>query len=82
MRSSSEPSDTHTDSLAALLDAVPIGIYTIENGRFALFSTGHAGEHEVEALLASPGTAFLMKPYSTAELLRTIERLVGGKEDA
>jgi PAS domain S-box-containing protein len=45
-----------------------------------IFSTGHAREQEIEALLASPGTAFLMKPYSTPELLRTIERLLAGKE--
>jgi DNA-binding response OmpR family regulator len=47
-----------------------------------IFSTGHAPEHEIEALLASPGTAFLMKPYSTPELLRTIDRLVGEREGA
>jgi two-component system response regulator MtrA len=46
-----------------------------------IFSTGHALEHEIEALLASPGTAFLMKPYTTPELLSTIDRLVGGKEE-
>ncbi|HEX2062442.1 MAG TPA: PAS domain S-box protein, partial [Thermoanaerobaculia bacterium] len=37
-----------------------------------IFSTGHAPEHEIEALLASPRTAFLMKPYSLQELLQAV----------
>jgi CheY-like chemotaxis protein len=45
-----------------------------------IFSTGHAREHEIELLLASPGTAFLMKPYTTTDLLAAIERLLGGQE--
>jgi CheY-like chemotaxis protein len=41
-----------------------------------VFSSGHASEREIDALLENPNTAFLMKPYSVEELLRTIHRLV------
>jgi two-component system, cell cycle sensor histidine kinase and response regulator CckA len=41
-----------------------------------IFSTGHAPEQEIEALLAAPRTALLLKPYSTPELLQAIEKLI------
>ena len=42
-----------------------------------IFSTGHALEREIESLLDNPRAAFLMKPYSPVDLLRTIHQLVG-----
>jgi two-component system, cell cycle sensor histidine kinase and response regulator CckA len=44
-----------------------------------IFSSGHASEGEIEKLVDSSRTAFLMKPYSTDELLRAIQRLVAKK---
>jgi len=41
-----------------------------------IFSSGHATESEINEILQNPRTAFLMKPYSTAELLQTIENLL------
>ncbi len=47
-----------------------------------IFSSGHLLEREIETLLDNPRTAFLMKPYSTQELLHTIHHLVNAKEAA
>jgi PAS domain S-box-containing protein len=51
--------------------------------QFALpvvFSSGHALERDIEALLRHPHASFLMKPYTTEELLQTIHQLLGAKE--
>ncbi|HWS72101.1 MAG TPA: ATP-binding protein, partial [Thermoanaerobaculia bacterium] len=40
-----------------------------------IFCSGHAFEDEIESLLGNPFTAFLMKPYSIAQLLQTIRQL-------
>jgi PAS domain S-box-containing protein len=45
-----------------------------------IFSSGHACDADVERLLNNPRTAFLMKPYATEELLRTIDQLLGRKD--
>jgi PAS domain S-box-containing protein len=45
-----------------------------------IFSSGHALENEIEKLLDNPGAAFLMKPYSPEDLLRTIHLLIDPKE--
>lgn len=45
-----------------------------------IFSSGHASEYEIEALLDNPRTAFLMKPYPIQDLLRTIREVVDSKE--
>ena len=44
-----------------------------------IFSSGHATEGEIEKLVDPSRTAFLMKPYSTDELLRAMQRLVAKK---
>jgi len=41
-----------------------------------IFSTGHAAELDVASLLDQPRTAFLMKPYTTDELLATIRGML------
>jgi DNA-binding response OmpR family regulator len=41
-----------------------------------IFSSGNAPEHEIAALLRNPRTAFLLKPYSTQDLLRIINELL------
>ena len=41
-----------------------------------IFSSGHAREDDIASILQKPRTAFLMKPYSTEELLRTINQLL------
>ena len=45
-----------------------------------IFSSGYALEHEIDALLDHPRTAFLMKPYSVQDLLQTIRDVVESKE--
>ena len=45
-----------------------------------IFSSGHAFEHEIAALLAHPRTAFLTKPYPMQELLQTIRDVLESKE--
>jgi two-component system, cell cycle sensor histidine kinase and response regulator CckA len=45
-----------------------------------IFSTGHTREHEIESLLDGRRAAFLMKPYSTQVLLRTICEMRQAKE--
>jgi len=49
-----------------------------------IFSSGYARDADVGRLLNNPRTAFLMKPYATEELLRTIDELLErkGPEDA
>ena len=47
-----------------------------------IFSTGHALEREIETLLDNPRAAFLMKPYSPHDLVRTIHQLLDSKESA
>ncbi|HKO55884.1 MAG TPA: response regulator [Thermoanaerobaculia bacterium] len=46
-----------------------------------IFSSGHATEAEVAQLVQPPRTTFLMKPYSTEELLETVDRLLAGQND-
>jgi len=41
-----------------------------------IFSTGHAVDADVRSLLRCPRTAFLMKPYTTGELLETFRGLL------
>jgi PAS domain S-box-containing protein len=41
-----------------------------------IFSSGHAREADVGRLLDNPRASFLMKPYTTEELLRTIDQLL------
>jgi PAS domain S-box-containing protein len=45
-----------------------------------IFSSGHAFEREIKELLNNPRVAFLMKPYSADELLRTIHQVLHSKE--
>jgi PAS domain S-box-containing protein len=45
-----------------------------------IFSSGQARDTDVAQILDNPRTAFLMKPYATEELLRTIDRLLERKE--
>lgn len=45
-----------------------------------IFSSGHAFEHEINAILDNPRTGFLMKPYSLHDLMQTICRVVDSKE--
>ncbi|HXH91317.1 MAG TPA: PAS domain S-box protein, partial [Thermoanaerobaculia bacterium] len=45
-----------------------------------IFSSGHAFEREIRELLNNPRVAFLMKPYSSEELLRTIHQVLHAKE--
>lgn len=45
-----------------------------------IFSSGHATENDIAALMASPRTAFLLKPYATEELLETMHRLLADRE--
>jgi CheY-like chemotaxis protein len=45
-----------------------------------IFSSGHAFEREIRELLNNPRVAFLMKPYSAEELLRTIHQVLHPKE--
>jgi PAS domain S-box-containing protein len=44
-----------------------------------IFSSGHAFEREIRELLDNPHAAFLMKPYSSQELLRTIHQVLQSK---
>jgi PAS domain S-box-containing protein len=46
-----------------------------------IFSSGHALENEIEKLLDHSGTAFLMKPYPSDELLTVIRRLITEKRE-
>jgi two-component system cell cycle sensor histidine kinase/response regulator CckA len=67
----------------SLPDADGREVYAEISSRFAvpvLFSSGHAAEWEIGKLLTAPGTGFLMKPYSTDELLATIRTLVASSE--
>ena len=43
-----------------------------------VFSTGHATERDLEDHLRNPHVGFLLKPYSTADLLTTMAGLVVG----
>jgi PAS domain S-box-containing protein len=45
-----------------------------------IFSSGHASEADVEKLVESSRTAFLMKPYAIEDLSDAIHRLVKGQE--
>jgi PAS domain S-box-containing protein len=45
-----------------------------------IFSSGHASEADVQKLVESSRTAFLMKPYAIEELLAAIHRLVKGQK--
>jgi two-component system cell cycle sensor histidine kinase/response regulator CckA len=45
-----------------------------------VFSSGHARETDIGRMLDTPRTSFLMKPYTTEELLRTIDELLDGEE--
>ncbi len=45
-----------------------------------IFSSGHAREHDIETLVDGRRAAFLMKPYTTQELLRTIGEIVPAKQ--
>jgi two-component system cell cycle sensor histidine kinase/response regulator CckA len=45
-----------------------------------IFSSGHALPSEITELLDNPHAAFLMKPYSIEDLLRTIREVVASKE--
>jgi PAS domain S-box-containing protein len=47
------------------------------SGMPTIFSSGHAGEGDIESLLLNEHTAFLMKPYTSDELLSTIAQLLG-----
>jgi PAS domain S-box-containing protein len=47
-----------------------------------IFSSGNASTSEIENLLTNRRAAFLMKPYSTDELLQAIDRLLGSEEKA
>jgi DNA-binding response OmpR family regulator len=44
-----------------------------------IFSSGHALERDIEKLVDHSGTAFLMKPYPSDELLTVIRRLITEK---
>jgi PAS domain S-box-containing protein len=62
-----------------LPDADGRDVYAEVSKRFALpavFSSGHIADWEIEELVAPGMTAFLMKPYSTRELLSTIGTLM------
>jgi PAS domain S-box-containing protein len=59
------------ETIAARLPRLPV-----------IFSTGHADRARLDAVLEKPNVAYLLKPYESNALLRTIEDVLAGNHAA